>query len=195
MAMSVDSKHQFLAWGLLVVVVLVAAVFVVLPLHDVHEDYDRQIDRAYERLARLQGLADLVPETREKIQEVLEQDASAFFIQAANVEEASLGLRKLIDELAGQHAIQIASVDNLKTSGEGQVKHVGVSVRASAPPEALVAMFDDLERHRPLVSVDNLVLSVGRRPRSRAMAQTDQPPQQDLTVSFELQGYFVGEGR
>jgi hypothetical protein len=179
----VPEKYEVpLAWGLLVLVVVVAAMATIVPLVGAHQELSGRIGRGYETLARLQAIADSGEDTRARATSLIQQDVSQFvFTGFRDADDLLLSLRKLIDDTAAAVGVELTSVDNLPPAPAQGIVRVGLMVRAQGEPAAIMELMRALEEHTPLLVTDDLDMRPSRSRRRRGV-----PQEQEVALNFRV---------
>jgi hypothetical protein len=184
----VPEKYETpLAWGLLVLVVLVVVAVTIVPLVGAHQQLSERIDRGYETLARLRAIADSGEDTRARATSLIQQDVSQFvFTGFRDADDLLLSLRKLIDDNAAAAGVELTSVDNLPPAPAQGIVRVGLMVRAQGEPAAIMELLRALEEHTPLLVTDDLDM----RP-SRSRRRRNAPQEQQVALNLRVYAWHL----
>ncbi len=179
------------ALGLLVLLILFAAMAVVIPASTAHRNFDRSIGALhfqYEKLSRVAALEASLREQlaglkrrREQANDLLVGDSEA--LVGAELQEAS---KRIIRRAGG---ILVSTQLLQSRGGDPRFKRITVRIQMTAPIGAVQRIFHAIESHRPLLFVDYFEIKARK---DRGAAVSAKAPQL-LRVTFNIVGYQRNE--
>lgn len=189
-------KHQkLLAWGLLVMVLLIGVLFIVLPLVQKSLEWGAEIDKDYEQLARYRQIANATPELMTEYQRVQQNGLDTLFypagITAAQVAKelqktlttvimngnGTLISSEVMDDAASDDAAQTAAVKAI-------YQPVMIKAVFQCSPALLREVLHQAYSARPLIFVEGLEI--------KPLEGEEGKQQQMVKAEMQLSTYWRG---
>ena len=182
-----------LAWGLLVLALVVLGVGVVMPLVKAYAEGSERLDQGYDRLAKLEAIARQQPEAIRRQEAAVDEALERFTYPATmNSDRLLLELRKMMETLAEKHDVQLQSVESRTPKADEGIASVVLTITAQSGLEGTIGLFKDLRDKAPMLVVDDIsVNAVSSRRSRRSRRSPAQPPTQGVGLKFRVEGFLV----
>jgi general secretion pathway protein M len=190
-------ERRVLAIGLLAALLIIVSFGILGPYATQLGHYHAAIDEKQFRLQRLWGVARQLPALQEEIKSLRTlAQTEGYFLQQNTAALSAAQIQERVAEMVTAQGGEIRSVQVAQEQTESGFTRVSVKVRMKATSEIIATLFSDIEARRPLLFVDDVQISVGRR-RMRVARRGRQPSREsgEVELSFELYGYMIAEGR
>ena len=99
MLQAIERYRIPLAWGLLILTLIVVGAALFVPLVRAHQDLDASISRNYETLARLKVIAASAEETRARAERMTQQDVARFVFTDASDGDVKLCMMSTMNQV------------------------------------------------------------------------------------------------
>ena len=188
-----DRYRAPLAWGLLMLLLVVFVLAGVLPLVQAYVARGERLDQGYERLAKLEAIASQNPDDFRQQEAELDRVLERFAFPAdSGADSLVLDLRKRMDSLAEEYGVELQSVEGSRPKREDEIASVGLSVTAVAGLEAAIGMLQALPEQSPVMLVDDLsVQSAATRRSRRSAKEAAAPPEQRVSLKFRVEAFLA----
>jgi general secretion pathway protein M len=190
-------ERRVLAVGLLAALLIIVSFGILGPYAAQLGHYHAAIDEKQFRLQRLWGVARQLPALQEEIKRLRKlAQTEGYFLQQNTAALSAAQIQERVAEMVTAQGGEIRSVQVAQEQTENGFTRVSVKVRMQATSEIIATLFSDIEARRPLLFVDDVQISVGRR-RMRVARRGREPAREngEVELSFELYGYMIAEGR
>lgn len=179
--------RRFAALGLLIVVLTALSGWLVRPLLQwAHESTEELADARFS-LARAHTVAQIdrtlsVPEIEQAERELL-----PWLLNGATETEASASLQSMVDGVLRSEGLMVESAQAVPTAAAGAISSIRFDWRGTGSEPAVMRALAALERNRPLVRIERLVL----RSNDAGMTGPQQAPLVRMNVEMRLTGFWV----
>ncbi len=191
-------QQQVLAVGILILLLLVLFLLAQ-PLYQHFRGYDDQIAELTYQRDRFQRSAASVTATERQLEDLKRNDPTvAFYLAESRPALAAADLQKKLHDMVARSGGQVASTRILERERGDPLPSVVVQVHLRSEVEELLELLYQLESGRPLLFVENLVVTANPRRRQRVVRGANQrrvqrTPLPMLDVRFDLVGYTAKE--
>jgi hypothetical protein len=161
--------------GLILVLILVAIQFVLMPLVRWQANTVEQVDSLKSSVARkkaLIGNEEAVSRLHKQSQQTLRHWQSLYLSGISDAQELQLSLQKKVEELAAGHGITVSNVDWLPAVGGGLIRGA-VRFRLETPAEPLIKLIFALEADDHFIAVDGIRIHTRGRSKTEFTAELD----------------------
>lgn len=157
--------HTPIAWGLLVLALLLATVLIILPLVQASLDLGQKVENGYQQLGRLRQISTATPELMTKYEQVQQQGLDKLFYPAGmtSAQVAKELQKTLTTVITRADGVLVSSevVDQQPSASPDATQQAGyqqVTVKAvfQSSTELLREVLHQAYRARPLIFVDSL---------------------------------------
>ena len=179
-----DIIHKrWLAFSLLIIVVLIALLMIVLPLFfNWLDSYEKKSELEF-NLHRQQAILAIKDQVSENLEAINKQFQSQnYFSNQESESLASAELQNVIKMAIVQYGGQLVSTQGLPSENQKQFLKIVVSVRLMTNAEALASVLSYLESNTPIMVIDQLDISPIRNARVNAIGNQNYP----LNVNFKI---------
>ncbi len=188
------TQRRLLAVGLLLLVLLLFYELVARPLITRYQDNREQIAVLEQRLASYRAVAANAPALKQQIQQRLnELKRSGYFLKSTTPALASAELQDLVRGKITQGKGHLFSSQAHETTLEEGYRKVVVDARMRGDMNALQRILFKLVTSRPLVFVDELVITGIRSRVVGRIAKDAHPDTQLLDVRIKASAYMASE--
>ncbi len=172
-------RGRLLALG--VAALLLAALWAAIaaPLLDLYGERETRIERQEAALARMRGLAAALPALRRAVAEGGDAPAGGGALEGTTDALAAAALQQVIDGIARDAGVRIASIETLPTEPAGDHQVIGLRLTLSVPWDGLVRLLAAIATHDTVMVADNVQL----RALSRAARDEDNTIDTVVTVT------------
>ncbi len=192
-------QSQVLALLLLIMVLLSLVSFGVLPLVQKYIAYGDQIEQLERQLAVYERVAAGLPEKQQRLEALRANNPVAdFYIQETRPALAAAELQQHLNRLVSQSGGQIASTQILQPKQNEPLQIVAIQVHLRSENEQLIKLLHSMEFGKPLLFVENLVVTASQRRVRQVRNRTSRRQQRalrqqlpGLDVRFDLVGYIA----
>ena len=158
------NKHQgLIAWGLLIVLLLLLVFMIILPLMQLSMDYSQRIETGYQQLTRFRQISSSTPEFTAEYQRVQQQGLDKLFYPAGmtSAQVAKELQKHLATVITRDNGVLISSevVEEQPQDGDevnSVYERVMVKAVFQASPALLREVLHQAYRARPLIFVESL---------------------------------------
>ena len=182
-------QRQALAFGLLVLIVVVIFSLTIAPLWAVNRHYVETIDGLDQRLQILQRTAAADTDLRSQHEQLKRTLASnRHFIKSNTEALAAAKLQEIVQRIAGSKGMEVLSTQILPSRDDAGFTRVALKVRMRGSLNNTVKLFHALETGQPYLFLDNVTVRSHAR-RTRAIKRTGSYTEV-LNLDFDLIGYM-----
>ena len=184
-------RQRMLAGVLLALLVIILPMLLLGPLVSKHLEYARTIADAADRIERTDRSLQRLPALQARIaglEAALEQ--SGHYIERSSASLAAADLQQAVSDLAEEADISIDSTDVRSPREGAHATRIGVRFNMSGEITALSELLIALERHQPLLFVEDLSV----QPDSRRRRSQDPHRPVALDIRLEVGALMRGEG-
>ncbi len=182
-------QQRWLALGLLMVVVLFIALFLILPLVSTWNEYNETKQDLAFRLKRYKQVIaskDKVYANAETIKQ--QYDEQEYFSDRETVALASADLQKFIKSTISATGGQLTSTQVLPSKTEEDITRIVVKVRMNGKIENLRSILYEIEMSKPLMIVEELDIRPVRGRRNRKTRKIE--PSNKMNVNFQVASFM-----
>ena len=182
--------ERMLALALLLGLVLLVAVFGVLPFAQSARLTDEALEYNREIIARLSRSAAHPGSYDAQIDVLLARiNESGLYIRAATEPLAAAAVQEHLKRAVGLHGGELRSVQSLPSLAEENLTRIGLRVVMTGTLGPMIRVLHELETGEPYLFVDNLQIKSTKRRRRR----TQEQPVGRLSIRFDVYGYLPPE--
>jgi general secretion pathway protein M len=182
--------ERMLALALLLGLVLLAAVFGVLPFAESARLTDDALEYNREMIARLSRSAAHPSSYDAQIDVLLARiNDSGLYIRADTEPLAAAAVQEHLKRAVGLHGGELRSVQSLPSLPEENLTRIGLRVVMTGVLGPMIHVLHELETGEPYLFVDNLQIKSTKRRRRRTQEQTVGR----LSIRFDVYGYLPPE--
>ena len=182
--------ERMLALALLLGLVLLVAVFGILPLVERARLTDEALEYNREMIARLSRSA-ANPGSYDAQIDLLRAriNDSGLYIRAATEPLAAAAVQEHLKRAVGLHGGELRSVQSLPSLAEENLTRIGLRVVMTGVLGPTIHVLNELESGEPYLFVDNLQIKSSKRRRRRTQEQAVGR----LSIRFDVYGYLPPE--
>ncbi len=182
--------ERMLALALLLGLVLLVAVFGVLPFTDRARITDEALEYNREMIARLSRSAAHPGSYDAQIDVLLARvNESGLYIRADTEPLAAAAVQEHLKRAVGLYGGELRSVQSLPSLAEEDLTRIGLRVVMTGVLGPMIHVLHELESGEPYLIVDNLQIKSTKRRRRR----TQEQPVGKLSIRFDVYGYLPPE--
>ncbi|GAA3550333.1 type II secretion system protein GspM [Zobellella aerophila] len=197
--MRLSTRQQQLAAVAILTSVLLLFGLLLHPLLNLFMQQGATLSRLESQLARYQKLSDNLEQTEQTLQRLKKENPSAdFYLPETRPSLASAWLQQHLNQLVSHSGGQLLSIQNTQANTTSPLSSIALKVHLRGEMGQLVQLFHALESGRPMLFINDLVISAspGRRnirisrhlPPNRGQdPRYQQLP--SLDIRFDLLGY------
>ncbi|MHA1528074.1 MAG: type II secretion system protein GspM [Alphaproteobacteria bacterium] len=181
---------RIMALALLLGLVLLVAVFGVLPFAEKVRLTDEALEFNREMIARLSRSA-AHPGSYDAQIDLLRAriNDSGLYIRAATEPLAAAAVQEHLKRAVGLYGGELRSVQSLPSLAEEELTRIGLRVVMTGALGPMIQVLHELESGEPYLFVDNLQIKSATRRRRR----TQEPAVARLSIRFDVHGYLPPE--
>ncbi|WP_319781381.1 type II secretion system protein GspM [Oceanisphaera sp. IT1-181] len=191
-----DQQQKITAVVLLVAALLLVVGLLIAPLLQLFIHQRQTLTQLESQLLHYRRIYDELPQTKLQIQSLQQQNPdSALYVPETSFSLASAWLQQYISTLVGRHDIQLVSIQNQQLNEQTPLLGIVLGVHLKGQLAQLVPLFHQVESSKPILFIDDLVITANARPNrpSRRRQNPRLPQQAALDIRFNLIGYSIGE--
>ena len=190
--MPTGRSGKILALGLALLVLAVAWAAAVRPLIGLHAERTEALAIQETLAYRMAGLVQTLPALRQQAAVAVDNGPPAnAILQGTTDAVAGAALQQLVQDMAMQAGVSLASTEALAAEQVHAYRLIGVRIALTAPWPVLVQLLQAIERAKPTMIVDDLQL---HGPRLQ-IDQDDSPLDASMTVLAFRAGTAPGAGQ
>ncbi|WP_417361781.1 type II secretion system protein GspM [Gallaecimonas pentaromativorans] len=196
--MTLQSRAQpLLALLVLALGLLLLWLLLVAPLYGYFSARLEQLSTQQDMLARYQRLGQRIPELEQQLAILKRQrPAENLYLQAPTPALAAARLQQRLNQLVGQVGGQLVSTQIVNGDTDSPLPKVVLAVRMRAETPELARLLYELEANRPLLFVDDLVVTANPRlTLVTAASRSGIAPLATLDIRFSLVAYAGGDAQ
>lgn len=182
------------AWGLVLLLLILAVMFVVQPWLAKKSEYEQIIDQSGDQLARMHRMIAARPAYEDQLTRIKQVHArSPHYLETTTPALAATKLQQAVKQAVESAGGKIASMQVTAPEQAGRLLRVPIKVRITGDSEVLLKTLHALESTEPLLLLDDVSINarvIRRRPRRRQPAADLPPPQVILTIQCEVVGFM-----
>jgi general secretion pathway protein M len=183
-------QSRYAALFLLVMTVALAIGLLLYPLISLYGSQTTALERAQNQVVRYQQLADGQNSLQQELAQLKRRSpAAAYYVAGETPALASAKMQQYLKQIVERNGGELISTQILEQDESSVGKQTSLKVNLRANMNTSPQILYSLESGRPLLFLDNLVISARRVRGTTAGAA----PQVSLDMSFELTG-FIQEG-
>jgi general secretion pathway protein M len=152
-------RGQFVAAAILLILVLLAYQFIVVPTVGAYQARAEAIqdkERAVRRYRQLLAQAPRLQAFNARLEQ--QQPVAGLLLPGDNPALSGAALQQRLQDLAGQHGVRILSLRIRPAEGDGQFERIPVEVRMQTDTQGLRGLLYEIDRSTPYLFVDSLSL-------------------------------------
>ena len=184
------------AVGLLVALVLVIAIYVVLPLAGYHIDRFSEATKKRHLLAQYDFLLSNEAAIDEELAKIEQTDTADLFLAGGKKSIASANLREFVAQAVRESAGELVSSQEYDVEPITSTTAIGLQLQVRGEADSLIGLLHAIEPARPVIFVDELAVSSSSKRSSssretrRAQSRGNVP---SLDIRMNIVGYLLGE--
>ena len=184
-------RHCYQAFGLLLLILLLAGSIGIVPWWNNMRLYDEQSSGYADQLGRYRAMTERGPVLQAELESVREQlGLSEYYINATTSALAAAELQKKVKGVVEQAGGKLVSTQNIAGAVQENPDRIAVRVRMNGGVDILAEVLHTLEGGRPLLFVENLAIRSNKRVRGRRGNRTTEF---SLDTTFDLVGFLRGD--
>jgi len=188
--------------ALMILLLLVVALFVLIlqPLYNRYVAASDEIDRLEHQIAVYTRVASGLMDSEAELESLLQNNPIAdLYLAESKPTLAAAELQQQLNRMVSQSGGQVVSTQILQRNTDTVLPTVSLQVHVRSEIDELVRLLHQMESGKPLLFIENLVISsVARRPVQRANRQRQRQQVNrvlpSLDVRFDLIGHSGKEG-
>lgn len=191
--MPTGRSGKILALGLVFLVLSAVWAAIVRPLLDLHAEQVEVLSNRQAQFSRMESLEQNLPNLRQQAAAAAANGPPPdAILQGASDAVAGATLQQLVQDMATQTGVTLASTEALAVEQVYSYRLIGVRTTLSAPWPALVQLLHTIERAKPAIMVDDLQV---HGPRLQTERDDDPPLDASMTVLALRAGTAPGAGQ
>lgn len=195
-------QRRLLALAVLMVVIVLLFILLINPLLSRYLQYGESIDSMQNQLAVYQRLSEGREQLEIQLQQLQAMDTDQeFYLPESKPALAAARLQQYLSDIIKISGGQVISTQILSRQPQEQLEGIAIQVHMQLEIGELVTLLHGIESGRPLLFVDDLVITTNTRPTRQRQRQVNQNRHRSasvvearsLDVRFELVGYASKE--
>lgn len=195
-----QNKSRILALAILIVIVVVAVTLILEPLYNRYVTARDEIDRLDHQISVYKRVASGLLESEAELAALRQNNPTAdLYLAETKPMLAAAELQQQLNRMVSNAGGQVVSTQILQRNTDTVLPTVALQVHVRSEIDELVSLMHQAESGKPLLFIDNLVISAAVRsvPQRVNRTRPNRPDSQrlpSLDVRFDLIGYSGREG-
>lgn len=191
---------RFAAVSLLVLVIVFAVFYVLVPLGHFYLDKYDSLNNLQQQLSRFEYLVANEENINTELKRINDLGADGDLFLSGNKKSiASANLREFLNEAVKRSGGQLVSSQDYDAETIESATAIGLRLQVNGEVKNLVDLLHELESARPIVFIDNLSVTSSssrlRQSKSRRTRTTTAPKRSSLDIRMDVVGYLAGEAK
>lgn len=154
-----NHRDSLISVALLLLILLVAASFIVSPLVSQYEQYQLELTKDARLLQQLGAVAESKQELQQAFQMFETQELSSWLYDLEEPAAVALDVQRRVSAEVAKNSGQLRTISPMPTKRKDDYLLVGVQVNFTADYESVLQILKELEADKPLLAIDTLRLA------------------------------------
>ena len=151
-----NHRDSLISVALLLLILLVAASFIVSPLVSQYEQYQLELTKDARLLQQLGAVAESKQELQQAFQMFETQELSSWLYDLEEPAAVALDVQRRVSAEVAKNSGQLRTISPMPTKRKDDYLLVGVQVNFTADYESVLQILKELETDKPLLAIDTL---------------------------------------
>lgn len=189
-----NHRDSLISVALLLLILLVAASFIVSPLVSQYEQYQLELTKDARLLQQLGAVAESKQELQQAFQMFETQELSSWLYDLEEPAAVALDVQRRVSAEVAKNSGQLRTISPMPTKRKDDYLLVGVQVNFTADYESVLQILKALETDKPLLAIDTLRLApIAYRARAGELERQQLNVQMTVTTFVRVEFTQGGE--